>query len=155
MCKDHYSMKPVTNGLSKYEFLVPDHERDMKWRSSDHNYKKQNTMMNDDSVNEHQISLTKENCGPVFISRFSQQLQRSFKHQYMSQSLCFYASHYGHTTFRQPYDTSLKWTASHTEISVVKILYDTNWNIKSMHTVNSQIKCAIYGVVFVFYWDIH
>jgi len=39
---------------------------------------------------------------------------------------------------------------SHTEMLQVRTLNDISWNIKSMHTVNSNIKCAIYGVVFVF-----
>jgi len=42
--------------------------------SLDHDYKIQASMMNDDSVSEYEIGLTKENCGPVFKSRFSQKL---------------------------------------------------------------------------------
>ena len=56
-------------------------------------------MMNDDSVSECEIGLTKENCGPVFKARFSQKLQQTFKHHCSSQSQCFYASQYGRNIF--------------------------------------------------------
>jgi hypothetical protein len=67
----------------------------------------------------------------------------------MSQSLCFYASQYGWNTFKQLYNSALKLN-SHNEMLQVKILNDISWNIKSMHTVKCEIKCAIYRIIFVF-----
>jgi len=129
------------------------YQRDMTWSSSDDNYKKQTSMMNDDSVSEWEIGLNKKNCGPVFKSWFSQKIQQIFKHHFMSQSQCFYASQYGRNTFKQLYKSALKWT-SHYEMLQVKILNDISWNIKSTHTVNCKFKCAIYGIIFVFDWSI-
>jgi hypothetical protein len=53
-------------------------QRDVTWSSSDDNYKTQTDMMNDDSVSECEIGLTKENWGPVFKPWFSQKLQQIF-----------------------------------------------------------------------------
>jgi hypothetical protein len=56
--------------------------------------------MNDDTVSECEIRQTKDKCGPVSESRFSQKFQQNFKPQCTSQSQCFYASQYGHNTIK-------------------------------------------------------
>jgi hypothetical protein len=56
----------MTNGLLEYEVQVlPSKRHDMKfqWLKLQ---KKQPSIMNDGSVSECEIGLTKENCGPVF-----------------------------------------------------------------------------------------
>ena len=93
VCKDHYSKKPMTNGLSEYEvqvLLSKRHNMKFQW------WQLQKTkpiwwMM---IVSECEIGLTKENWGPVFKSWFSHKLQQIFKHHCRSQSQCFCASQY-------------------------------------------------------------
>ena len=75
------------------------YQRDRTWCSSNHNYKKQPSMINDDSVRECEIGLTKENCEHVFKSWFSLKFQQAFNHHCRSQSQCFCASQYGRNTF--------------------------------------------------------
>ena len=48
-------------------------------KDGDVSYKKQTNKMNDDSVSECEIDLTKETYGPVFKSWFSAKLQHIFK----------------------------------------------------------------------------